>query len=156
MINYYITSHAKERLRQRFGIESIDVAQQWINEKMSKAVHHRNDGIKKVYQVADIEIILDGNRVVTIKPLYGETSIMKQLRGVVEKEISKVLTVKERAFRKAEIEVAEITVNFLRARNPKTKALVQRRLTKAIDIKEQLNTEIVGIKKAAEHYGVDA
>lgn len=154
MKDYYITSHAKDRLRQRFGIESIDVAMKWIHDKLTAATLHRMDHHKEIYRVANIEIVMDGTRVVTVKPLYGETPIMQRIKNVVDKEVGRTLLAKEREFRKAEIQVAEITLNMLKARNPRIKESLKRKLTIANDYKANIETEIVGIKKAAEHYGV--
>ncbi len=156
MIEYHITAHAKERLRQRYNIVSKDVAVSWINDKISRGKFLRNDGHKKVYRAPGVEIILDGIRVVTVRPLYDEKPIMERLKGKLAKEVTKILKTKEREFRKAEIKVAEITLNMLKARNPKIKDDLKRKLTEAIDIKESIKVEIVDVKKAAEHYGVGA
>ena len=156
MIEYYLTSHAKERLRQRYGIVSKDVAISWINDKISQGKFLRNDGNKKIYRAPGVEIVLDKLRVVTVKPLYEEAPIMDRLKTVIEKEVSKLIASKELEFRKAEISVAELTLNMLKARNPKIKDDLRRKLTKAIDYKENIQTEIISIKKAAEHYGVGA
>jgi hypothetical protein len=157
-VNYRISSHAFERIRQRFGIDTLAAALTWVSEKIKGGdyIGLQAKG-RKVYRNGDAELILgeDGYTIVTVKFAEGESQYVEQIGDVVRKEVSKMLTIKERAFRKAEIEVAEITLNMLKARNPVTKELIGRKLTKAIDDKANINTEIILIRKAAEQYGVE-
>jgi len=156
-MNYRISSHAMERIRQRFGIDSLTAAITWVAEKIK---HGEYVGLqqkgRKVYRNGDAELILgeDGFTIVTVKFTEGEAQYAERISNVVRKEVEKMLSAKERAFRKAEINVAEITLNMLRAKNPVTKESIGRKLTKAIDEKANINTEIILIRKAAEQYGV--
>jgi hypothetical protein len=156
-MNYRVSSHAMERIRQRFGIDTLAAAITWVSEKIRTGdyIGLQQKG-RKVYRNGDAELILgeDGHTIVTVKFSDGESQYVEQLSEVVRKEVDKLLSIKERAFRKAEIEVAEITLNMLKARNPKTKESIGRKLTKAIDDKANIHTEIILIRKAAEQYGV--
>jgi hypothetical protein len=156
-MNYRLSSHAMERIRQRFGIDTLAAAITWVSEKIKGGdyIGLQAKG-RKVYRNGDAELILgeDGYTVVTVKFSEGESQFVEQIGDVVRKEVLKMLAIKERAFRKAEIEVAEITLNMLKARNPVTKESIGRKLTKAIDEKANIHTDIILIRKAAEQYGV--
>lgn len=153
-----VMKHAQDRIRQRFGIESVSTMKSWATAKVNdgKLVRVQPDG-RKVYQWGKIELIVtgDGKALVTVKDLEDLQTYAERFAGAVEKESRKALLRTERAFRKAEIHVAEITLNMLKARNPKIKASLNEKLTKADDYKEKLKTEIHVIKKAAKEHGVE-
>jgi hypothetical protein len=66
-----------------------------------------------------------------------------------------LLTVHRRALRKAEINVVQLTLNFLKAKNPKIKDTIQARLTRAADEKARIEYEVKAIEIAARKYGVE-
>ncbi|KMK75417.1 hypothetical protein [Alkalihalobacillus pseudalcaliphilus] len=156
--SYILTSHAKERIRQRYGIESVQVATNWANDLIAKAQRKfKRDG-KTHYVVGGREFICDDNerRVITVKPNDANNQYVTKLNGILRKEIIKILTLQSRTLNKAEIEVAQLTLNFHKARNPKTKASIQAKLTHAIDAKNNVEDEVTALKKAVEYYGLEA
>lgn len=155
MSNYFITSHAKDRIRQRVGIDGDEAQQAWVKAKINRAESKLPQDNKTVYNVGSFEIICDGLRVVTVKPVDNVTQYASKLSGVVAKEIRKLLVPQERLLRKAEINVVELTLNFLKARNPKTKEIISGRLAEATDEKQRIADEVFAIKKAAKQYGVE-
>jgi hypothetical protein len=154
----FIPEHAQDRMRQRFGLKTIHEMQTWVMMKINKGKLDRvqPDG-RHVYVHEFVEVVWskEDNRIVTVL----DVSTLKQYEalfgGMFLKDVRKVLSVKERVFRKAEINVAEITLNMLKCRNPKIKARLNEKLTIANDDKENLLTEITVIRKAAKHYGVE-
>jgi len=152
-----VSDHAKTRLRQRFGIDSERAAQTWVQSKIADgSLIKKEPNGKETYRCGNAEIIIGNGVVITVQFADGEQKFLEKFGNVLAKEVTKLLTVNERALRKAEINVAELTLNMLKARNPKIKALIGEKLTKAIDEKDKIVTEIKLIRKAASQYGVEA
>lgn len=152
--SYVLTDHAKDRIRQRIGILSEEAQLAWVETQVKKASHRKQDGHKTHYTVGSFEIVCDGVKVVTVKPTEQSNEYLTKFNDVIAKETRKLLTQYGRELRKAEIAVAEAQLNFLKAKNPKTKALISERLTKAIDRKCSIEDKIRQVEKAAERYGV--
>ena len=61
--SYILTSHAKERIRQRYGIESVQVATNWANDLIAKAQRKFSEliyGLDVVYrQRAAVAVITE-------------------------------------------------------------------------------------------------
>lgn len=152
---YYLTEHAKERTRQRIGLTSEDSASAWVNSEIERSIRTEYNGNKTHYFTDTFEIVCDGAKVVTIKPNKNVTSYVTKLGGVLAKETSKLLNYYGKELRKADVTIAEHQLNFLRAKNPKTKTLINERLTDAIDWKSAIEDEIYAVKKAAKQYGID-
>lgn len=152
---YILTAHAKDRIRQRIGIESVEVATAWASEQINKASRQFKEGGNTHFVTDVIEIVTNGLRVITVKPSENDRSYLDRLGEVVAKEVTKMLAKKERELRRIEITIAEHTLNRLKARNPNTRALIERRLIRAIDSKQRINDEIYAVKKAAGQYGVE-
>jgi hypothetical protein len=155
---YYISEHAQERIRQRVGLQSLGDMRRWATERVEdgKFVRKQPDG-RDVYANGNFEIVIqpETNAVVTVLDHKQFVSHADRFKQKIEKEAKKSITYYGRLFRKAEINVAEITLNMLKARNPKIKAKLNERLTMANDEKEKLATEITVIRKAAKQYGVE-
>lgn len=151
---FTLTSHAKDRLRQRLGIESSEAQTSWANETIATSQDVKAQGNKTVYVSESYEIVCDGLRVITVKPVDNVYSYVSKFKSVLKRETTKLLTPKERLLRKAEVKVAELTLNYLKAKNPNTKAIINERLVSATDEKQRLADEIYAIKKAAGQYGV--
>lgn len=154
-LNYVLTNHAAERIRQRIGIDSEEIATAWVVEHITKASKVIVEGNKKYHETGSYEIITDGPRVVTVKPRTIVPSYVDKLGALLTKEVAKLMTHKERELRKAEITVAEHTLNRLKARNPNTRELIQTRLSDAINVRQRIKDDIYAMTKAAEQYGVD-
>ena len=154
-MNYVLTAHAKDRIRQRVGIVALEAQQAWVNELITKSTTAYPQGEKTVYKTDLFEIVCDGIRVVTVKPVENVVTYTDKISGTLTKEIRKLLIPQERLLRKAEIKITELTLNFLKARNPKTKKLISERLIEATDEKQQIIDEVFAIKKAAKQYGVE-
>lgn len=153
---FVLTSHAKERIRIRVGIDALEAQITWVNEAIAKAGEVVTQGNKHtVYKTDAFEFVCDGLRVITIQPAANEQTFVKQLGSTLAKEVRKLLAPQERMLRKAEIQVAELTLNFLKARNPKTKKLISERLIEATDEKQRISDEVFAIRKAAKQYGVE-
>lgn len=151
----YLTSHAKERIRQRLNIESDVVATTWVSDSIRSAKGVRSVDNKTHYETDSYEIVCDGTRVVTIIPLESNNPYIDKISSTLDRELQKMLTLKKRELRKAEIEVCEKQLNFLKAKNPNTIALISKRLVKAIDMKERIVDSIYQINKAASRYGIE-
>lgn len=151
---YVLTEHARSRIRQRLGIEVDSAAISWVKGAIQNAERTFTNGNKTHYITDLYEVICDGAKVITVKPTDNSNKYVSEFKKVIEKEASKLRTKYEREFRKAEIEVAQVTLNLLKARNPKTKASIERKLVEAIDWKCALEDELKAISKASERYGV--
>lgn len=153
---FTLTQHAKDRIRQRTGIEANDAKIAWVNEQIAKSHETIEQGNKTIFQTEHFEIVCDGLRVVTVKPREQQKSYVEAINEMITKQITNLLAPKERLFRKAEIKVAELTLNFLKARNPNTKSLINERLVAATDERQRIAYDIKALKLAAEKYGVSA
>jgi hypothetical protein len=153
---FILTNHARERIRQRVGITSDSAAIAWVADQVKNAINVKHDGGKMHYLTDAFEIVCDGARVVTVKPAEFANKYLSEFKSVLIRETTKLLTKYERELRKAEIAVAEAQLNFLKARNPKIKEIIQRKLTDAIDYKAAVEDEIKAIKIAASRYGVSS
>lgn len=155
---FTLTNHAKDRIRQRAGIESAETAVSWVNEEIAKATNvfsDKHDSKLTHYLTDSFEMLCDGLKVVTVKNLEIKMDYTTKLGAAVAKEATKLLTVHRRALRKAEINVVQLTLNFLKAKNPKIKSGIQSKLTKAADEKAKLEYEVKAIEIAARKYGVE-
>jgi hypothetical protein len=152
---FTLTSHAKERIRQRVGVDSVEAALAWVNENIASATTCNVEGNKTHYLTEAFDIVCDGLRVVTIKPVDNHTDYLTKFNAVLTKEATKLLTKYRRELRKAEITVAECTLNYLKAKSPKVKQSIQRRLTEATDVRAKISDEIRAVEIAAERYGVE-
>lgn len=150
-----LTEHAKERIRQRIGITGTEAQLAWITEIITKATSKYPQGNKTVYRTESFEVVCDDRLVITVKPVENVANYTQLLGGMVAKEVRKALIPQERLLRKAEIRVAELTLNYLKARNPRTKELISERLVEATDEKQRVMDEVYAIKKAARQYGVE-
>lgn len=153
---FTLTTHAKERIRQRVGIEALDAQVAWANETIAKAgeIDAKLEG-RVGYKTESFEIICAGLKVITVNPVANSQTYLTKLSGVLTKEVRKMIVPHERLLRKAEIRVAELTLNYLKARNPKTKRMINERLVEATDEKQRLTDEVYAMRKAAERYGVE-
>jgi hypothetical protein len=152
-----IHAHAQQRLRQRIGLQSLRSMISWATAKKmdGQMVRKQPDG-KIVYAWGDYELVFtnDEKMLITVVDRGKEKDVAEMLGEKVAKEARKLLAVQERLLRKAEINVAEITLNMLKARNPKIKAKLNEKLTIATDERDNIKTEVIVIRKAAEKYGV--
>lgn len=156
--NLQLTKHAKERIRQRIGIDSVEVATSWIKEQLNRTKKTkkdtRNNSMRYINDL--FEVVLDGDKVVTVISKESVVDYKSKISNLLTKEITKYRTQKNRELRKIEIEVAEHTLNHLKALNPKTKALISGKLTDAVSERTRVLDEIYAIDKVAGEYGVEA
>ena len=153
-MNLYLSSHAKDRLRQRVGIESIDAGIAWVRTNMERAKRTFKQGHKTHYVTEMFELVLDGTTVVTIKQSTDNNESAKYLAGVVQKEVAKFMRTKKAEMKKAEMALLEAQLNFLRAKNPNTKRIISERITQLGDAKAKVEDEIKAMELAAERFGV--
>lgn len=132
--NYAVTTHAIDRARLRFGINTEHVAQ-WINGLMAKAKFVTQNGRNQsVYVSEGVRLIVDhvSNNVIT---LYNEVST-DFLQPVIERELRKMERNHTQRTRQIELDraetlvkYAEMAVNHAKARNPQTRALIAGRMS---------------------------
>lgn len=151
---FTLTSHAKERIRQRVGIDSVEAAIAWVNESIASATESYAQGDKSHYVTEAFDIVCAGLKVITLKPTNNHVDYVTKFGEVLTKEATKLLTKYRRELRKAEIAVAEHSLNFLKAKNPRIKEGINRRLTEATDVRAKLTDEIRAVEIAAERYGI--
>lgn len=131
---YTPSYHAMERAHHRLGIDPSE-AQRWFNETMRKAKYlftqKRGNRTQAIYEIDDFRLVVDtgDNTVVTIKPSL-DTAFLKP---VFEREHRRIKREVTRAIRKHEMAIAQLTVEVgermtakARARNPKTRELIQK------------------------------
>ncbi len=153
---YIITTHARQRIKERLGIESIEVASAWVAEQLRKASRSYKDEHRTNYVTDMYEIVTDGLKIVTVKPKGIAADYMTKLTGMLSREIEKELTKVNRELRKIEITVAEHTLNQLKARNPRTKDVIQTKLLVALEEKARIENEVKSVQRAAEKFGLAA
>lgn len=129
-MKYTPTLHAIERARHRLGIDPAQ-AQRFFNDIMRKAKYLFTQGNAAIYEHDDIRIVVNtGQRtIITVKPTV-DTSILKPVFEREQRRIKREVT---RNTRRYELAIAELTVQMgermtakARARNPKTRELIQR------------------------------
>src|SRR5690606_2255171 len=148
-MKYTPTLHAIERAHHRLGINPTD-AKRWYNDIMRKAKYlftqKYGNKTQAIYEIDDMRIVVDtsNHQVVTIKPAVDTTI----LTPIFEREGRRIKREVTRNTRKHELAIAELTVEmgermvaYARARNPKTRELIQR------DI-DELQTKISGHEAA--------
>src|SRR5690625_722126 len=132
-MRYQPTKHAIDRAELRFGI-APENAVNWFNELMRKAKYVASNGKNGlVYQVDDIRLVVDGmtNAIITVHDALSADF----LKPVLERELRKLKREYTRLIRKLELEYAEtlqeigdMAINRAKARNPKTRALIEGRI----------------------------
>jgi hypothetical protein len=152
---FTLTAHAKERVRQRVGINSVEAAVAWVNEAIATAKDSFVKSRHYHYLTDNYEIITDGLTVITISPLTNHVDYATKFGSLIAKEATKLLAQYRKEFRKAEIAVAELTLNYLKAKSPKVRDSIKRKLTQATDLRAKIEDEIRAVKIAAEGYGID-
>lgn len=152
---YFLTDHAKERIRQRLGISSEDGALSWVRTQIENANNVENVKGQAHYLADKFVIVCDGAKVITVKPAENSNQYMTVLRDAVAKEVRKLQSEYRRELRRSEIKVAETHLNLLRAKNPKTKKLIRDRLVEATDWKASIEDELKAINFAGKRYGVE-
>src|SRR5690606_3366313 len=146
---YTLTLHAIERAQHRLGVEPSE-ARRWINDTMRKAKYlftqKRGSRSQAIYEVDDIQVVVDtsNHQVVTIKPAVDTsilTPIFEREGRRIKREVTRNTRRHERAIAELTVEMGERMVAYARARNPKTRELIQR------DI-DELQTKISGHETA--------
>lgn len=149
-----LTSHAKDRLRQRVGIESLDAGIAWVRTNIERAIRSHRNGHFTYFYTEMFEIIMDGEKVVTVKPAVANNACADLLRSKVTKEVTKFMRQKKSELKKAEIALLETQLNLLKAKSPKVKRSISERLADLTDGKAKIEDEIKQMELAAESYGV--
>lgn len=146
MTKYTPTLHAIERAHHRLGVEPAQAAK-WFNEAMRKAKYLFTQTVRgntqAVYEIEDARIVVDtsAHKIVTIKPAL-DTSVLKP---VFEREHRRIKREVTRNVRQIELTIAELTVEmgermmaYARAKNPQTRAIIQRDID---DLQAKINAE---------------
>lgn len=152
---FTLTAHAKERIRQRIGVDALDAQLAWANEAIASAKETITEGHQTIYVTESYRIVCDGLRVVTVSPYANTESYAERIGSAVKREARKLIEPQQRLLRKAEIAVAELNLNYLKARNPLIKEKINKRLVSASDERQRLNDELYAMKQAAKRYGAE-
>lgn|SRR5699024_1030695 len=146
-MTYYVTHHAAERARLRFGIEGHSVVE-WINDVMKKAKYVSSQGNDRLlYEHKDMQIIVGGNsrKIITIHP----NTRLDFLRPALEREIRKIkrettrnIRAAERRLAKEYKELGERLINYANAKNPNTRDIVAERVSEKESIIKDLKLSI--------------
>src|SRR5690606_23228774 len=142
-MKYNPSVHAVERVRQYFGVME-DSAKNFVNQLMgvAKYVTTQADG-KHVYkhEGKDAMLVVDTktNTIITVLPPHGkglrnhaniDTSILKPIFDReyrrIKREVTRNVRQHELAIAQLTVEMGERMIAYARARNPKTRDLIQR------------------------------
>ena len=147
-MTYYVTHHAAERARLRFGIESERVGE-WFNEMMSKAKYVSSQGGGRLLYEADGVQFIVGDKTRTVITVHPATRL-DFLRPTLEREIRKIrreytrnIRALERSLAGQYARLAEQMTNYANARNPQTRDLVGGRM-------EETERHIEGTRRKIE------
>lgn len=154
---YVCTKHALNRTRERFGIGDKVAANQWATRQINSADKSFWKDGKKHFIKGNVEFVTSEKRIITIQE-NNETSankFVRELSEVLVKEIKRNMTMYKRKMNAVEIEIAQLNLNRLKARNPKIKALVQERMFEAMERKEEIAKDVLSLEYSAKHYGVE-
>ncbi|SER88281.1 hypothetical protein [Psychrobacillus sp. OK032] len=161
MKTYNPTVHAVEQARIRFGVAEED-AKAWFNQLMETALYvtTQTPSKRKVYKNSGIDamIVLDpkDDVIVTILPKHGDgvkakvkfsatNAIISKARATIKRELTKAQRQFVREFRTlserqalVQIEIAQLTLNKVRAKNPKTQASIQTNIDVALGMFDEI------------------
>ncbi|MFQ3872316.1 hypothetical protein [Staphylococcus sp. Mo2-1] len=155
---YSLTQHAYERFRQRVGKgNNKDDALNWIAQAISNSVFVRQTDGYRYYKYGEYKIVVgEENKVVTIS--YFNDSHTKEFKKEVNKMIRAKFKAKLQPFYRAkkslQIEVYEAKIRQLKAKNPKTQAIIQEEIS---ELETQLIRTIASIDeiiKLGQHFNV--
>jgi len=149
-MKYTPTLHAIERAKHRLGIAPVE-SQRWFNEIMRKAAYlftQKNAGkTQAVYETEEVRLIVDttSHTIVTIYPILDTTF----LKPVFEREGRRIKREVTRKTRAIELRIAELTVEKgermlakAKAKNPKTRDLIQREINVILTTIDVLEAEM--------------
>ena len=164
-MKYNPTTHAVERIRERFGIME-EHAKNFVNQLMETALYvTTNPNGTKVYKHTgkDVMLAIDPkkNVVITILPPANEGErnkytkvivnnvIVDKARATIQREIAKARRQFTKEFRSLsesqaliQIEIADLTLRKVRARNPKTQATIQAKIDVALTVFDEIGSAI--------------
>ena len=150
-MKYTPTLHAIERARLRFGIPSESVTE-WINAIMADAKYIAANGKNRLIyesEPGDVQIVVDGNTHAVITIHHAVRTDF--LRPALDREIRKLkregtrkVRATERRLAEAYAQLAELSMNYAKARNPNTRELIDGRIR---DKEAQINDLKRSIKR---------
>lgn len=164
-MKYNPTTHAVERIRERFGIME-EHAKNFVNQLMETALYvTTNPNGTKVYKHTGKDVMLavntKTNTVITILPPANEGEhnkyvkanvnnyIIEKARTTIQREIAKTKRQFTREFRTlaerqalVQIEIAEMTLRKARAKNPNTQARIQANIDVALGLFDEIGSAI--------------
>lgn len=155
-MKYNPSVHAVERIRERFGVME-EHAKNFANQLMeiAKYVTTQPDG-KVVYKNADRDtmIVVDErtSTIVTVLPPANVQAridvgnpFYKDITATIKRQLTKAQRQFTREFRSlsesqalVQIEIAQLTLNKVRAKNPKTQASIQTNIDAALDMFDEI------------------
>lgn len=153
---YVPSKHALERARLRYGVDPKRF-NEWINELMSKAKYVASNGMNGLtYAVDELRIVID-DKSKTVITIHDEPTTAF-IRPILERELRKLNRLHTRSIRKLELEYAkklqehaEMVMNRAKARNPKTRQLISKRIQSKQDEINELITKMERIDDDFNH-----
>lgn len=155
---YTLTQHAFERFKQRVGKgKTKDDALNWAAQAISNSQYLGMTDGYRYYKYAEYKIVVgEKNKIVTVS--YFNASHTKEFKKEVNRHIRSKFRAKLQPFYRAkkslQIEVYEAKIRQLKAKNPKTQAIIQEEIS---DLEAQLVRTIGSIdeiKRLGDHFNV--
>lgn len=167
-MKYNPTVHAVEQARIRFGIAE-EHAKNWFNQLMETAIYvTTQDSDRVIYKHSGKDAMLAVNpikkTIITILPPHGKGEhtkvdvtpkfsvtnfIIEKARTTIQREIAKTKRQFTREFRTlaerqalVQIEIAKLTLNKARAKNPNTQARIQANIDVALGLFDEIGSAI--------------
>lgn len=164
-MKYNPSMHAIERIRDRFGIME-EHAKNFVNQLMETALYvSTNPNGTKVYKHTgkDVMLAIDPKNhvVITILPpanegernkyakSFANNFIIDKARATIHREIAKARRQFTREFRSLsesqaliQIEIAEMSLRKIRAKNPNTQAVIQSKIDAALTVFDEIGSAI--------------
>lgn len=133
---YNLTNHASQRIVQRIGI-AADEATRWANKFIDSAMlavtQRKNGVLQHIYEKDGWRMVVDEDSRTVVTVLSGVDASF--LEPIFDRERRKLQRDVTRKIRSLELEQAHIladiakhAINRARAKNPNTRALIQRRI----------------------------
>ncbi|MDQ0174439.1 hypothetical protein [Bacillus chungangensis] len=151
---YTATLHAIERAHLRFGV-ALENAETWFREELRRAKYISSQGSNKIIYENEgktFVVNVDERKIITVRP----TADAAFLQPIFERERRKAKRLLTKTTRALELEMAHLliekgeqTLNKARARNPKTRALIQERIN---EIEAKINECKTDIARAKDEY----
>ena len=137
-MQYELTNHAMDRIRQRVGITSMPVALKWAADIISKGKRSNLKGGRVQYETDEMTVICANKAIVTVYPTEANNEYTRLFNDKITKEYTKIKTELNRELRKAEIYRCEVELAMFKAKNSKIVEKLSKRVTEALDDRQRI------------------